>query len=88
MFLRPTSDNSGREFLRRIVTTLPLRCGRAIRGASADFSTFSFTLEYWHDEDWYVGQLREVAGSFSQGKTLRELKKNIRDAFDLVRSGT
>ena len=41
-------------------------------------------LEYWQDEGWYVGQLREVPGVFSQGKTLTELEENIRDAFELV----
>jgi predicted RNase H-like HicB family nuclease len=44
----------------------------------------TFTLEYWQDEGWYVGQLREVPGVFSQGETLKELEENIRDAFELV----
>jgi predicted RNase H-like HicB family nuclease len=44
----------------------------------------TFTLEYWQDEDWYVGQLREVPGVFSQGETLTELEENIRDAYELV----
>jgi predicted RNase H-like HicB family nuclease len=44
----------------------------------------TFTLEYWQDEGWYVGQLREVPGVFSQGETLPELEENIRDAFELV----
>ena len=44
----------------------------------------TFTLEYWQDEDWYVGQLREVPGIFSQGETLVELEENIRDAYELV----
>jgi predicted RNase H-like HicB family nuclease len=26
-----------------------------------------FTLEYWIDDGWYVGRLREVPGVFSQG---------------------
>ena len=43
-----------------------------------------FTLEYWRDEDWYVGRLQEVPGVFSQGKTLEELEENIRDAYGLV----
>lgn len=25
-----------------------------------------FTLEYWTDEGWYVGRLKEVPGIFSQ----------------------
>lgn len=44
----------------------------------------AFTLEYWQDEGWYVGQLREIPGILSQGKTLAELEENIRDAYELV----
>jgi predicted RNase H-like HicB family nuclease len=47
----------------------------------------SFTLEYWQDEGWYVGRLREVPGVFSQGKTLGELEENVRDAYQLLREG-
>jgi predicted RNase H-like HicB family nuclease len=43
-----------------------------------------FTLEYWKDDDWYVGRLREVPGVFSQGETIRELETNIRDAYRLI----
>ena len=43
-----------------------------------------FTLEYWMDEDWYVGRLKEVPGVFSQGASLQELEENIRDAYELV----
>jgi predicted RNase H-like HicB family nuclease len=44
-----------------------------------------FTLEYWLDDGWYVGQVREVPGVFSQGETLVELEENIRDAYRLMR---
>jgi predicted RNase H-like HicB family nuclease len=43
-----------------------------------------FTLEYWIDDNWYVGRLKEVPGVFSQGETLGELEINIRDAYRLV----
>ena len=43
-----------------------------------------FTLEYWQDEGWYVGRLREVPGIFSQGKTLQELEGNIQEAYQLM----
>jgi predicted RNase H-like HicB family nuclease len=33
-----------------------------------------FTLEYWIDESWYVGRLREVPRVFSQGESLEELE--------------
>ncbi|MBF8248744.1 MAG: type II toxin-antitoxin system HicB family antitoxin [Bacteroidetes bacterium] len=44
----------------------------------------SFTLEYWKDGKWYVGKLREVPGVFSQGKTLGELEKNVREVYKLM----
>jgi predicted RNase H-like HicB family nuclease len=43
-----------------------------------------FTLEYWIDEEWYVGRIKEVTGVFSQGETLDELEKNIREAYKLM----
>jgi predicted RNase H-like HicB family nuclease len=43
-----------------------------------------FTLEYWVDDDWYVGKLQEVPGVFSQGETLDELEENIRDAYRIM----
>jgi predicted RNase H-like HicB family nuclease len=43
-----------------------------------------FTLEYWQDDGWLVGRLKEVPGVFSQGKTLEELKENITDAYRMM----
>lgn len=43
-----------------------------------------FTLEYWIDEGWYVGRIKEVPGVFSQGASLQELEENIRDAYQLM----
>ena len=43
-----------------------------------------FTLEYWVEEGWYVGRLREVPVVFSQGESLQELEENIRDAYHLI----
>jgi predicted RNase H-like HicB family nuclease len=43
-----------------------------------------FTLEYWKDEEWYVGRLKEVPGVFSQGASLQELEENIQDAYQLM----
>ena len=43
-----------------------------------------FTLEYWQDNGWLVGRLREVPGVFSQGKTRKELIENITDAYHLM----
>ena len=43
-----------------------------------------FTLEYWVDDAWYIGKLKEVPGVFSQGETLAELEDNIKDAYALA----
>lgn len=43
-----------------------------------------FTLEYWVDDGWYVGKLKEVPGIFSQGETLEELQENIADAYRMM----
>jgi predicted RNase H-like HicB family nuclease len=44
----------------------------------------TFTLEYWQDDGWYVGRLKEVPGVFSQGETMAELEDNIRDAYKMM----
>ena len=44
----------------------------------------AYTLIYWKDKGWFVGKLREIPGVFSQGRTLKELKENIHDAYRLI----
>ena len=44
----------------------------------------NFTLEYWKDDGWLVGRLKEIPAVMSQGETIDELKENIRDAYELV----
>lgn len=43
-----------------------------------------FTLEYWIDDGWYVGKLKEVPGVFSQAESLEALEENIRDAYSML----
>ncbi|OEU64592.1 MAG: hypothetical protein BA870_04585 [Desulfuromonadales bacterium C00003094] len=43
-----------------------------------------FTLEYWVDDGWYVGKLKEIPGVFSQGESLEELEENIRESYQLM----
>ncbi|OQW90700.1 MAG: HicB family protein [Thiotrichaceae bacterium IS1] len=43
-----------------------------------------FTLEYWQDDGWYVGRLKEIPNVFSQGETLEELQDQIKDAYQLL----
>ncbi|MEW6237909.1 MAG: type II toxin-antitoxin system HicB family antitoxin [Candidatus Omnitrophota bacterium] len=47
----------------------------------------NFTLEYWIDDGWYVGKLKEIPGIFSQGETLEDLEENIKDAYALMMEG-
>ncbi len=44
----------------------------------------SFTLQFWMEDGWYVGRLKDVPGVFSQGRTVEELEINIRDAYRLM----
>jgi predicted RNase H-like HicB family nuclease len=43
-----------------------------------------FTLEYWTDDGWFVGRLKEMPAVMSQGETLEELQTMIRDAYALM----
>jgi len=43
-----------------------------------------FIMQYWKDDGWYVGRLKGVPGVFSQGKTVKELEENIRDAYSMM----
>lgn len=45
----------------------------------------NFRLEYWREDGWYVGHLKDVPGVFSQGETLEELQENIKDAYYMMK---
>ena len=47
----------------------------------------NFTLEYWEEDGWFVGQLREVPSVFSQAKDLTELEANIQEVYGLLFEG-
>jgi predicted RNase H-like HicB family nuclease len=44
----------------------------------------SYTLEYWREDDWFVGRIVEIPGLFNQGKSLDELVGNLYDAYFLM----
>jgi predicted RNase H-like HicB family nuclease len=48
----------------------------------------NYTLDYWIEDNWYIGRLREVPEVFSQGETLEELKLNVYDAYNLMMQET
>jgi predicted RNase H-like HicB family nuclease len=46
-----------------------------------------FILEYWIEEGWHVGRLREVPGVQSRGKSLPELVANVKQAYRSLMAG-
>jgi predicted RNase H-like HicB family nuclease len=42
---------------------------------------------YWEDEDIWLGYLEEFPDYMTQGKTLEELKKNLKDIFKDITDG-
>ena len=62
---------------------IPIRSTGFTKGQGQPMLRY-FTLEYWLDDGWYVGRLKEVPGVFSQGETLQELEENIEEAYRLM----
>ncbi len=44
----------------------------------------SFTLEYWEEDGWYIGELKELPNIFSQADTLEQLGSNIQEVYFLM----
>ena len=44
----------------------------------------TLTLEYWTEDGWFIGRMKEIPSVFSQGETMEELEENIRDAYELM----
>jgi predicted RNase H-like HicB family nuclease len=42
---------------------------------------------YWQDDDMWLGYLEEYPDYMTQGKSLRELKENLKDIHDDLTSG-
>ena len=42
------------------------------------------TMMYWKGEEFWLGKLREYPEIMTQGKTLKELEENIKDAYRLM----
>lgn len=43
-----------------------------------------FTAVYKKDGRWYLGWIEEIPGVNTQGRTMREVKENLRDALMLI----
>jgi predicted RNase H-like HicB family nuclease len=44
--------------------------------------TFEATIE--KRDKWYIGWVEAVPGAFSQGKTIREVEENLKEAVQLI----
>jgi predicted RNase H-like HicB family nuclease len=64
---------------------MPIQMKRSVPSTTqATHVSLIARLDYWKDGSWYVGQLRDVPDVFSQGRTLAELRENIRDSYELM----
>lgn len=43
-----------------------------------------FTAVYKKSGKWYIGWVEEIPGVNTQGRTVKELKENLRDALALI----
>ena len=43
-----------------------------------------FTATYVKQGKWYLGWVEEVPGANTQGRTLREVRANLREALGLI----
>ena len=43
---------------------------------------------YWKEDDMWLGYLEEYPDYMTQGQTMEELKKNLRDRYAELTSGT
>ena len=43
-----------------------------------------FTAVYLKRGKWYIGYVEEITGVNTQGKTLAETKKNLKEALEMV----
>ena len=46
----------------------------------------TFTLQYWEDDGWFVGRLKEIPAVMSQGESIDQLQVNIKDAYALLKA--
>lgn len=42
------------------------------------------TMIYWKGDNFWLGKLKEHPDIMTQGKTIRELEENLRDAYNMM----
>lgn len=46
--------------------------------------SYTFTGVFEKRGKWYVGYVEELPGANAQGKTLKDVKKNLKEAVELI----
>jgi predicted RNase H-like HicB family nuclease len=54
----------------------------AIKEGTVLEQTFEVTIE--KRDKWYIGWVDAVPGAFSQGKTVKEVQENLKEAIQLI----
>ncbi|MCH8317794.1 MAG: type II toxin-antitoxin system HicB family antitoxin [Bacteroidetes bacterium] len=44
----------------------------------------NYTIIIVKSEDWYAGYVKELPGAHSQGKTIDEVKENLKEAIKMI----
>ncbi len=74
---------SQKEFLLKVLESAATHS--SVEAGTAGPSAFSkMTLVYWKSKKFWLGKLLEHPEIMTQGRTLEELEKNIREAFLLM----
>ena len=74
---------SQKEFLLKVLESAATHS--SVEAGTAGPSAFSkMTLVYWKNKKFWLGKLLEHPEIMTQGRTLEELEKNIREAFLLM----
>lgn len=46
--------------------------------------SYVFTAIFEKRRKWYIGYVEELPGANAQGRTLKEVKKNLKEAVELI----
>jgi predicted RNase H-like HicB family nuclease len=74
---------SQKAFLLRVLENAATQ-STAETGAAGPSTFGKMTLVYWKSRKFWIGKLLEHPEIMTQGRTLRELEENIREAFMLM----
>jgi len=43
-----------------------------------------YTIVVVKSENWYAGYVKELSGAHSQGKTIKEVRENLKEAIKMI----